>query len=304
MKAVQGNPTTSIRSTMVVPLVVKDVTIGCQTFSYHSNAIKFSPEQKDFAVKLGASLSLALENARLFSDQQAIASTLQEALLIVPETLPGIEIGHLYRSAAHAALVGGDFYDFFALQGDRIGIIIGDVSGKGLEAATLTSILKHTIKSYAFEGHSPGAIVSKTNILTMKETDSATFVTAFVGILDTQSGILTYCCAGHPPPIIKRQNGDIDLLDACCPSIGVLDFLDGQDKQQLTHPACKNRKQKQTHNSYKIIDGEFEKFLHRIHFLQIGCPVSSFMGIRSVKAMPALKTIKLLAEIIHTARSG
>ena len=224
---------TGIRSTMVVPLIVKDVVIGCKTFSYHSSAITFTSEQIDFAVKLGATLSLALENARLFSEQQRIASTLQKALLVVPEKLPHIEFGHLYRSASEAALVGGDFYDLFTLQGDRLGIVIGDVSGKGLEAAVLTSTLKHMIKSYAYEGHSPGAIMSKTNIVIMKETDSTTFVTAFVGILDTQSGVLTYCCAGHPPPIVKRQNGDIDLLDTSGLPIGVLDFLEPLDKQQL-----------------------------------------------------------------------
>ncbi len=221
-----------LRSLMLIPLVSDEQVLGMLIFRYFTKKVEFTSEELDFSTKLGASISLALENARLFSEQQRIASTLQKALLVVPEKLPHIEFGHLYRSASEAAMVGGDFYDLFALQGDRVGIVVGDVSGKGLEAAALTSTLKHLIKGYAYEGHSPAAVMSKTNIVIMKETDSATFVTTFVGILDTDSGVLTYCCAGHPPPIIKRQNGDIDLLEPCCLPIGVLDFLDARDKQQ------------------------------------------------------------------------
>ncbi len=222
-----------LRSLMLIPLVSDERVLGMLIFRYFTKNVEFTPEEIDFGTKLGASISLALENARLFSEQQAIASTLQESLLVVPEQLPNVEFGHLYRSASDAAMVGGDFYDLFALQGDRIAVVIGDVSGKGLEAAALTSTLKHMIKSYAYEGHSPGAIMSKTNAVIINETDSCTFVTVFVGILDTQSGILTYCCAGHPPPIIKRQNGDIDVLDTSGPPVGVLDYLAPVDSQQL-----------------------------------------------------------------------
>ncbi len=221
-----------LRSLLLVPLVFGERVLGMLVFRYFTKQMEFTREEVDFATKLGVSISLSLENARLFSEQQEIASTLQESLLVVPEDLPHVEFGHLYRSASEAAMVGGDFYDLFALQGDKIGVVIGDVSGKGLGAAALTSTLKHTIRGYAYEGHAPGEIITKTNVVTMKETDSSTFVTAFVGILDTQSGILTYCCAGHPPPIIKRQKGDIDVLDAGGPPLGVLDFLDRPDDQQ------------------------------------------------------------------------
>lgn len=222
-----------ILSLILVPLVSDKRALGLLVFRYFTKQSEFSDEERDFCVKLGAATSLALENARVFSEQQEIAKTLQEALLVVPEQLPGVEFGHLYRSAADAAMVGGDFYDVFSLQGNRIGIVIGDVSGKGLDAAALTSMLKHTIKGYAYEGHSPGAIVVKTNLLAMKDMEVSTFVTAVVGVLDTESGVLTYCCAGHPPPIIKRQNGDIDLLETGNLPMGVFDIAEPPSKQQL-----------------------------------------------------------------------
>ena len=222
-----------LRSLMYVPLVSNARVLGLLAFRYFTKKDEFTADEIDFCRKLGASVSLALENARLFSEQKNIANILQEALLVVPEKLSGIEFGHLYRSATESALVGGDFYDLFALEGDRVGIVIGDVSGKGLGAATLTSTLKHMIKGYAYEGHSPAVIMSKINIMAMNEMDPSTFVTAFIGILDTQSGVITYCCGGHPPPIIKRQNGDIDVLVTSCPAVGVLESLDAVDRQEL-----------------------------------------------------------------------
>ncbi len=222
-----------LRSLLLVPLVSDERVLGLLVYRYFTKRSEFTLGEIDFGMKLGASISLALKNARLFSGQQNIASALQKSLLVVPESLPHIRIGHIYRSASDVALVGGDFYDYFPLHGNKVGVVIGDVSGKGLDAAVLTSTIKHTIKGYAFEGHSPGAIMSKTNIIAMQEMDSSTFATAFVGMLDTQSGVLTYFCAGHPPPIIKRQNGDIDILETGSPPLGVLDFLECRDKQVI-----------------------------------------------------------------------
>ncbi|HEB12225.1 MAG TPA: PAS domain S-box protein [Actinobacteria bacterium] len=221
-----------LKSLLLIPLVSNKRILGLLAFRYFANQVEFSPEEMDFATKLGSAITMALNNARLFSEQQEIARVLQESLLVIPEKLPLVDFGHIYRSAAKAALVGGDFYDLFDLQGGRLGVVIGDVSGKGLGAAALTSILKHTIRSYAYEGHGPASIISKTNIVTLKETDSSAFVTVFVGILDTRSGVLTYCCAGHPLPIIKKKNGDIDILDTSCTALGVLEFLDPLDNQK------------------------------------------------------------------------
>jgi hypothetical protein len=89
--------------------------------------------------------------------QRKIADALQEALLIMPESVPGVTFGHLYRPATIAARVGGDFSDIFVLPNEAVGLLIGDVAGHGLEAAALTAMAKNTIEAFAFDNQSPAA---------------------------------------------------------------------------------------------------------------------------------------------------
>lgn len=191
-------------------------------------------------------------------EQRQIADVLQEALLVMPKSLPGIMFGHLYQPATVTARLGGDFYDLFVLPDQEIGLLIGDVSGHGLEAAALTAVAKNTIEAFAFDNRSPAAALQKANLVTMRSTSkrvgaptselagastserattpssrravaSVTFVTAFYGILDTDSGRLRFASAGHPPGIIKRASGKIDLLSGNSPVLGV--FPDARYKE-------------------------------------------------------------------------
>ncbi|MCL4473414.1 MAG: GAF domain-containing protein [Actinobacteria bacterium] len=102
-----------IRSPLSVPLIVKKEVIGDIAFASLSKPAAFSQAQLDFAVKTAAAISLAIENARLYEIEGNIAHTLQEAILTLPAAMPGIDIGHLYRSATETMEVGGDFYDLF-----------------------------------------------------------------------------------------------------------------------------------------------------------------------------------------------
>ncbi|MBE0447048.1 MAG: SpoIIE family protein phosphatase, partial [Actinobacteria bacterium] len=208
-----------VRSLMIVPLIVREDVIGHISFIYHSDAVPFTEAQIDFANKLSPAVSLALENARLYAAQRNIADTLQEALLIVPQRILGIEFGHLYHSATEATKVGGDFYDLFELEHGKVGITLGDVSGKGLEAATLTSVVRNTIRAYAMEGYSPSEIMSKANDTVRMVSGQASFITVFFAVLDTDTGKLTYCSAGHPPAIVQRVSG-VELLKEHSPIIG------------------------------------------------------------------------------------
>jgi phosphoserine phosphatase RsbU/P len=145
--------------------------------------------------------------------------------LTMPETVGGVEFDHLYRSAtSEAAEVGGDFYDLFELEHDRIGIIMGDVSGKGLDAATLTSLVKNCIKAYAHHEKSPASILAKTNQVVARSTGES-FITVFFGTLDKRSGILVYSNAGHPPPLVKRRTTVEPLATFFSPAIGVFEGL-------------------------------------------------------------------------------
>ncbi|MDI6817332.1 MAG: PAS domain S-box protein [Actinomycetota bacterium] len=215
----------NLRSLMVVPLITREEVIGVLFFSYHSKQISFADEEIDFANKLATSISLALENAQLYAQERHIADTLQEALLIMPEHIEGIDFGYLYHSSTEAAKVGGDFYDIFELEHGKIGLIIGDVSGKGLEAAALTSMVRNTLKAHAYENGTPARIMAKANKLLVKVSPPTVFITAFFGVLDISTGKLAYCSAGHPPAIIKRSSSRVVLLSTSSPMVGAFPGL-------------------------------------------------------------------------------
>jgi len=222
-----------IRSFITVPLAVKEEVIGALSFHYHSAAIPFDEAQVDFAEKLAASISLALENVRLYAAERNIADILQGALLTVPEKIEGIEYGSLYCSATETARVGGDFYDLFELEHNRVGLVVGDVSGKGLEAAALTSLVKNTIKAYAYENGSPSSILQRVNEIVIRESAPSMFITLFFGVLNTRTGHLIYCSAGHPPAILKKKTMEISFLITSSPVIGAfagLNFIDDETK--------------------------------------------------------------------------
>lgn len=218
-----------IGSLLAIPLKVREETTGI-LFFLRSTVEYFDEVELDFAVKLCASISLALENARLYEAQRSIADTLQSALLTIPERIPGIEFAHLYRSATEIAQVGGDFYDLFELEHGRVGLLIGDVSGKGIEAATMTSLIKDAIKAYAHVDPSPASIMAKTNHLAIEASTPMAFATAFFGILNTRTGALAYCNAGHPLPIIKRATSGVFQLSSMSTVIGAFADVDFEEE--------------------------------------------------------------------------
>jgi serine phosphatase RsbU (regulator of sigma subunit) len=174
-------------------------------------------------------------------EQRHIADVLQEALLAVPRQIRGITFGHLYRPATIATRVSGDFYDVFTLPQGSVGMLVGDVSGHGLEAAALTWVSKDTIKAFAFDGQPPAAALRSANLAAMaatlgREEGTVQFVTAFCGILDTASGRLRYSSAGHPPGIIRRFSGETVLLKSDSPVLGVFGEADYQDSEERLNP--------------------------------------------------------------------
>jgi len=210
-----------IRSILAVPLILREDVVGALCFCYRSRQVTFAEPEVDFAKKLAASMSLSLENARLYAAERNIADTLQEALLTMPVKIEGIDFGHLYRSATEETKVGGDFYDLFELEHDKIGIVMGDVSGKGIEAATLTALVKNSLRAYALEGYSPALVMARTNNAVVGATSPSLFVTVFFGILNIKTGRLIYCSAGHPPAVLKRNKSEkIRFLSTNSPIIG------------------------------------------------------------------------------------
>ena len=133
-----------VLSVLCIPLIAHDEVLGVIFFNRHQQAAPFEELVIDFADKLAVVVSSALENARLFEEQQRIATTLQQNFVHTPPTVEGLEFGVRSQPANQPELVGGDFGDIFELPDGRVAVIIADVAGKGLRAAGLTETVRST----------------------------------------------------------------------------------------------------------------------------------------------------------------
>jgi len=226
-----------IRSVLGVPMEVGDKLIGVLHVDWRS----YHPyDERDVQLLeiVADRVALAVRNAQLYEGKRRIAQIFQESLLSLPEHIEGVRYARTYRSATEEAVVGGDFFDLFPVDAARVGVVIGDVSGKGVEAAVLTSLVKDTIRAHAHEGGTPATVLGMTNTLVEHYSGPETFVTVFFGLIDRGSGILTYCNAGHPPAVALRCGGALSLLGPNSPLLGAfpdLPFADSQVRLELGH---------------------------------------------------------------------
>lgn len=191
-----------VRSTLAVPLIVRDEATGSLLFYYLERPVRFTDAQVDFANKLAASVSLALENARLYEQEHRIAQTLQANLLRPRPDIPGLDIGIVYGSAYEAELVGGDFYDIFGVGENLVSVILGDVSGKGIKAAGLTETIRSSVRTLAYIDPSPAFVFNRLNQSLLSQLSSGYFATAILLLVDTATKEIRIASAGHPFPVI------------------------------------------------------------------------------------------------------
>ena len=148
------------RAAVIFPVLYRGQIVGGLSFLYRNPKMTLSEEDRHFMSRLAFIAGVTEENARLYQSEHRIAETLQAALLAMPEEMPGIDFAHVYSSATEATRVGGDFYDIFDLNHQLVGVIVGDVAGKGLNAVVLTSLVKNTIRAHATEkGNTPARIL-------------------------------------------------------------------------------------------------------------------------------------------------
>jgi sigma-B regulation protein RsbU (phosphoserine phosphatase) len=118
----------------------------------------------------------------------------------------------IHASMTPARAVGGDFFDFFLIDAERLGFVIGDVSGKGVPSALFMAVCRTLIKANALVGVSPEACLGQVNRVLASEGVASMYVTVFYGVLETRNGQLTYCNAGHNPPYVLRRDGSVEPL--------------------------------------------------------------------------------------------
>ena len=159
------------------------------------------------------------ENLKLGNERERIAAELSLAANIQSSQLPSKfpafpdrDEFDIFASMTPAKEVGGDFYDFFMIDGDHLGLVIADVSGKGVPAALFMMISKMMIKNYAMSGFSPAEVLEVTNESIYANNKEKLFVTVWFGILEISSGKITAANAGHEYPAVRQPNGRFELL--------------------------------------------------------------------------------------------
>ena len=170
-------------------------------------------------------VGLAIAHARVYEREHRIAETLQRSLLPdrLPD-LPGLEVAARYLPAASEAEVGGDWYDVIPIAGGAVGLVMGDVAGKGLAGASMVGRLRSALRAYALEGEDGGRVVERLNRLLWTEGEDSQMATMLYVIVDPAASTVRWVNAGHPPPLVIGA-GEVDFLrgDASVP-LGVLPF--------------------------------------------------------------------------------
>ncbi|HEY3317839.1 MAG TPA: SpoIIE family protein phosphatase [Coriobacteriia bacterium] len=199
---------------VVLPLVVNRKLIGRIDALVGPGAQRREFERADvpLAASLAQQVAQAAANARLFEQQRTIADTLQDSLLTEPYRIPELDIGLIYHQATVGGRIGGDFYDFIPIGSNRTAIVIGDITGKGLDAARYTTIGKGAIRAFALEDPDPASVLGRASRVIHEQLGAENFITAVYMLIDLEQGSLSYAVAGHPPPLLRRKAGKIELL--------------------------------------------------------------------------------------------
>ena len=187
----------------VVPLRVRGKVIGVLWISMLSSGRPFSDYDVALLESIGGQAAVAIDNINLFEEQRHISEVLQRGFF--PEKLPKLkqtDIGIFYASATEAAVVGGDFYDALEMPDGKVGLFVGDVSGKGIEAAADAAMVRYTIRTCSFHYPDPSSLLTQTNGVIASQLIKNHFVTLVYGSYDTISGQLLLGIAGHPYPLL------------------------------------------------------------------------------------------------------
>jgi serine phosphatase RsbU (regulator of sigma subunit) len=198
------------RSVLMVPLVAGELVLGTiQIATTGSSGRILTATDLALAEELGRRAGIAVENARVHQARTHIASTLQRSLLPprLPD-LPGLTVAARFRAAGETTEVGGDFYDLFPSE-DGWMVVIGDVTGKGPDAAAITSMARHTMRTAAAYEPDPAAVLARLNHALIATAETRRLCTAICMRLDIGADggtIATVACAGHPPPLHLRRD--------------------------------------------------------------------------------------------------
>jgi serine phosphatase RsbU (regulator of sigma subunit) len=205
----------------VLPLATPGEVLGTLTIVSLDPTRPLQKETVDAAMAVTAQAALAIDNARLYQQQKDFSETMQRSLL--PRALPavpGLDVGHVYQSSARVD-VGGDVYDFLALDRGRLAVVIGDVLGKGIQAAADMAMAKFSFRALARTHPDPSDFLANANEVVLEEIESGKFITMLYVTVDPASGEVACASAGHPSMRLVTADGRVTGVPAGGLALGI-----------------------------------------------------------------------------------
>ena len=214
-----------MRSAIIVPMTTRGRTLGALSFVSGPSGRRFDEQDVELAQELARRCATAIDNARLYTERSYIARTLQQSLLPVElPDIPGVEAAARFRPTGEGNEVGGDFYDMFETGNRGWAVVMGDVCGKGPDAAAVTALARYTLRAAAMRENLPSRSLATLNEALLRQRDDRRFCTvayAYIEMLDrgARAGIST---GGHPLPIVLRADGSVQTVGQPGTLLGVV----------------------------------------------------------------------------------
>ncbi len=228
-----------MRSAMIVPMVARGRSAGALSFVSGPSGRRFDEHDLELAEELARRCATAIDNARLFTERAYIARTLQESLLPaeLPD-IPGIEAAARFRPTGAGNEVGGDFYDLFESGGRGWTVVMGDVCGKGPDAAAVTALARYTLRAAAMRERLPSRSLRLLNEALLRQRDDRRFCTVAYAYLEAHDGGIRVGVAsgGHPLPMLLRADGTVEPVGAPGTLLGVLPDPNLEDRSLALAP--------------------------------------------------------------------
>jgi serine phosphatase RsbU (regulator of sigma subunit) len=209
----------------IVSLAIRGEILGAIELTFPRDR-EVDAELRSFLTAIGTQCAQAVERARLYGQRAREAQVLQASLMppALPQ-VPGLDIAASYRPFGDGTVVGGDFYDLFTIGPGRWGVVVGDVSGRGIEAAAMTALARYTTRAAALLGSAPADVLKILNEVVLTETNEDRFCTIVHGVLEPSAdGVeVTMSLGGHPHPLLlDRRTGAVRAVGSPGTAIGLV----------------------------------------------------------------------------------
>jgi serine phosphatase RsbU (regulator of sigma subunit) len=225
-------------SAAIVPIATPGEVLGTLTLLSLDPARPLDPETIEAAGTVAAQAALAIDNARLYQQQKDFSETMQRSLLPEePPHVPGVEVGHVYDSSAQVE-VGGDLYDFLVLDDGRLAVVLGDVTGKGIQAAADMAMAKFSFRALARNHPEPADFLATANDVIVDEIEVGKFITMVYVVVDPEAGTAACGSAGHLPVRHIRPDGTVEALDRGGVALGIDSELEYPEQRVELEPGA------------------------------------------------------------------